>query len=123
MKKRTSYQFIIVFTVLAQVLLGCGKNKDVEVQPISPEFKAPSVSGFTPKSAKVGETVTLTGELFGVNANVVAVKFGDGTEAKAKTVSPNQITVDVPVGAKTGQLSVMINGGTFKTSDVFTFIP
>lgn len=79
---------------------------------------APTITAFTPASAKPGTTVTITGTNF-INAS--AVTFG-GTAAKSFTViSATSITAVVGAGA-TGSVSVVTPSGT-GTFTGFTFIP
>lgn len=115
---------LIASIIFVQLLASCSK-KNNEVIPIelSPGIKTSSVSGFMQKSAKAGDLLTVTGELFGTNANVVVIRFADGADVKAKSVTPTQITVEVPAAAKTGYITLLVNGATLKTTDTFTLIP
>jgi hypothetical protein len=115
---------LIASIIFIQLLASCSKKSN-EVVPIelSPGIKTSSVSGFSPKSAKAGSLLTIAGELFGTNANVVVIRFADGADVKPKSVTPTQITVEIPAAAKTGQITLLVNGATLKTTDTFTLIP
>lgn len=78
----------------------------------------PNITSFTPTSAAVGATVTLTGTGF---TGVTAVSFG-GTPATSFTVvSATQITAVVAAGSASGSVSATGPGGT-GTLGGFTFV-
>jgi len=68
----------------------------------------PKITSFTPTSAAVGETVTITGTTF---TGATSVKFNT-TSATFTVDSDTQITATVPVGATTGTISVTTPDGT-----------
>jgi hypothetical protein len=68
----------------------------------------PSVKSFTPLSAKVGATISITGKNF---SGATSVKI-DGHKASFSVKSATHITAKVPSGAKTGKISVTTKGGT-----------
>jgi hypothetical protein len=73
----------------------------------------PSITSFTPLTAKAGVMVTITGKnLTGASA----VDF-DGLKAVTfKVASATKITAKVPTKAKSGKISVTTKGGTAKSS-------
>ena len=73
----------------------------------------PTITSFTPLTAKAGATVTITGKnLTGASA----VDF-DGMKATTfKVASATKITAKVPSKAKSGKISVTTKGGTAKSS-------
>ena len=72
---------------------------------------------FTPTSGKVGTPVTITGVSL---TQTTKVTFG-GVKATTFTVnSDNQVTANVPTGAKTGKIAVTTLGGTAISAAVFT---
>ena len=84
----------------------------------------PTLIGFTPKSAKVGETVTITGTAFGADTNFVTVKFGASPGVKPKTLTSTSITVLVPANAENGKVQIAVNGGApVVSADDFTLKP
>lgn len=78
----------------------------------------PTITSFTPTSAGVGATVTITGTNF---TGATAVSFGGTAAASFMVVSATQINAVVAAGA-TGIVSVITPGGTI-TSGGFTFVP
>jgi len=80
---------------------------------------APTITSFTPTSAKSGATVIITGTNF---TGASAVTFGN-TAASSYTVnSATQITAIVGAGT-TGTIKVTAAGGTVTSGTSFTFIP
>ena len=78
---------------------------------------APSISGFTPTSGRVGSTVTINGNNL---TGATSVSF-NGTGATAFTVnSDTQITATVPAGATSGPISVTTPNGTATSTTSFT---
>lgn len=69
----------------------------------------PSINDFTPKSAKAGETVTLTGTGF---TCVTEVSFGNGWGEILSNTNGTTITVKVPNTATSGDVCVYAPGGT-----------
>jgi len=80
---------------------------------------SPVLGNFTPTSAPVGTTVTLSGSAF---TGATAVSF-NGVPAPSFTVGGDtQIFVTVPVGAGTGRITVDAPGGSAQSSFDFTVI-
>jgi len=71
----------------------------------------PSIYKIKPASGKVGASVTLTGTNF---LGVVAALFGQ-VKAKFTIVSPTQISLTVPKGAKTGRITLEYTIGASKS--------
>ncbi|MBE9602665.1 IPT/TIG domain-containing protein [Pedobacter sp. MC2016-24] len=108
-------------TGLVTVTLNGKSVKSTGIFTLSvPEPVKPTVTGFSPTTAKSGEIVTITGTGFGTDINKVDVLFTNGELITPKTVSNTQITFEVPIKASTGQLIVYING-TGITTETFTF--
>ncbi len=77
---------------------------------------APAITGFTPLSGTTNSTVVISGSnLTGAST----VSFG-GTNAAFSVDSDTQITATVPVGAASGQISVIAPGGLATSSASFT---
>ncbi|AIZ63579.1 hypothetical protein PK28_07535 [Hymenobacter sp. DG25B] len=78
----------------------------------------PTISSFSPASGPVGTQVTITGtSLLGATS----VQFFNGVEATGVVVqSSTTILATVPVGARTGQLTVNTPNGKVKSADKFT---
>jgi uncharacterized protein (TIGR03437 family) len=72
----------------------------------------PSITKFTPSTAKPGAMVTITGtDLTGVKA----VEF-NGLKATFKAVSATKVTATVPSKAKSGKITVVTKAGTAVSS-------
>jgi subtilisin-like proprotein convertase family protein len=76
----------------------------------------PTVTGLSPTSGRVGQTVTLTGTAF---TGATAVRFGGTPAAMFTVLSATQITAKVPAGAGTGPVAVSSPGGTGTSSQRF----
>ena len=81
--------------------------------PVTP---APTISSFTPLTARAGETVTITGTNF---TGATAVSFGGTAAASFTVVNATTITAVLGTGAN-GDVSVTTPGGT-KTLAGFIF--
>jgi large repetitive protein len=79
----------------------------------------PRVTGFTPGSAAVGATLTITGNAFGGATNVLF----NGVGAVPATVLPAKITVPVPADASTGKLTVVTAAGPGQSAGTFKVLP
>jgi RHS repeat-associated protein len=80
---------------------------------------APTITGFTPTSGRVGDQVTIIGTNF---VNVQSVKF-NGVAVTSFTVNTvSSITVAVPSGATTGPLTVTTTLGTATSVTSFTVL-
>ena len=67
--------------------------------------QAPKITSFSPTSAEVGDTVSITGSNFDTTAANNIVYFG-ATKTNVLTASFGTLTVTVPVGASTAPISV-----------------
>ena len=80
----------------------------------------PTISGLTPGSGIVGSAVTITG---GNLAGVTGVKFNNNVSATITSNTDSQITVIVPSGAVTGQLTISKIGCFDAQTVSFTVTP
>ena len=74
-----------------------------------PHIPAPTIVGFAPASADVGDLVTLTGTEL---AGAYAVRFSGTPATSFEVISDTKITASVPVGATSGPITVATPGGT-----------
>jgi len=79
----------------------------------------PLISGFTPASAAVGQSVTIQGLNFVAGATTVSFNNVAATDVSA---APTQISVTVPAGATTGPIKVGTAGGSATTSSDFVVL-
>jgi hypothetical protein len=82
-------------------------------------FSRPMIAGFSPSSAPVGASVTITGTGF---VGATAVTFS-GTPATFVVDSDAQITATVPAGATTGRIAVAGPGGEGTAATDFAVVP
>ncbi len=81
------------------------------------ELVRPEVTGITPPEAMFGEEISIEGNDMDIVASVI---FAGGIEASVNNATLNAATVDVPIGAMTGELTlVMKNGEQVLTSAIF----
>ncbi|MBJ6117670.1 IPT/TIG domain-containing protein [Pontibacter sp. BT310] len=78
---------------------------------------APTISGFTPSSGKVGDVITINGTGF-TTANMVYI--GSEPTLDFDIVNDNQIKVNVPATASTGKIQVHTGYGSKSSSSNFT---
>ncbi len=78
----------------------------------------PTITSFSPTSAAMGNTVTITGSNF---TGTSAVSFGGVTATSFKVVSSTQITAVVPLAA-VGSVTV-VNAGQTATKTGFYYLP
>jgi sugar lactone lactonase YvrE len=115
--------FSLLFS-LACFVWQCGNsngNGGDPVQPAQPDT-SPTITSFSPTSAGVGATVTITGTNFSGNAPNNIVKF-NGKTANVTSVTTTSISAVVPSGATTGKITVEVAGKTATSASDFTFIP
>jgi hypothetical protein len=80
---------------------------------------SPAIIGFSPASARVGSTVTVTGSNL---AGATAVAFG-GIAASFSVTSETQISATVPTSARSGKIAVTTPGGTALSATGFRVEP
>jgi len=76
----------------------------------------PSITSFSPRHVLPGQTVTLTGvSLKGVTSAII-----NGTTAKTKLTGTTTVTITVPVGATSGDLTLRLPSGNLTASSQLT---
>jgi RHS repeat-associated protein len=83
---------------------------------------APSIEDLNPTSAAAGQRVTITGANFGSPQGSSTVTFNGTSAGTAVAWSLNNITVNVPPGATTGNVIVTV-GGQASNGVSFTVLP
>ncbi|MBC6426968.1 MAG: IPT/TIG domain-containing protein [Ekhidna sp.] len=79
-----------------------------------------AITAFAPQSGPVGSSVIITGTNFSTTANENTVTFHDGKTAAVTRATATELTVTVPNGAKTGAITVSVNGQRDTSDDDFT---
>jgi sugar lactone lactonase YvrE/predicted Fe-Mo cluster-binding NifX family protein len=82
----------------------------------------PSITGFSPTSAKPGDVVTLMGTNFNTTPNNNIVFFG-ATRASVTAASNTSITVTVPSGATYAPITLLNTGTSLAASSLRNFTP
>lgn len=95
-----------------------GRTVEGPVFTLSPPG-TPIIYNISPASGPAGSNVVINGKNFDPSAGSNTVKFSGNVTATVLTASGEQLTVRVPAGAQTGQLSVTKDGKT-GLSPVFT---
>ncbi|HEX8101080.1 MAG TPA: IPT/TIG domain-containing protein [Solirubrobacteraceae bacterium] len=78
---------------------------------------SPYIAALSPRTAREGDTVTITGQQL---AGATAVRFNNLAATAFTVVSPTQIAATVPPNATTGRLSVTTRSGTATSADTLT---
>ncbi|WP_400190321.1 choice-of-anchor D domain-containing protein [Hymenobacter sp. B81] len=81
---------------------------------------APTITSFTPNQGPYGTTVTVTGTNFVSGAT--GVLFNGTPATVVNVLSSTQVEAQVPIGASTGKVSVVVGGQTAISVDDFTVI-
>ena len=123
---KNSRLLLLVALFLIGIVASCSKGGGTNVTPKNPDppvVPVLSIKNFTPASAKIGATVTITGSAFGNDASVVTIKFGSSGAINPATIKDSLITVIVPPDATNGAITIGINNKSFITSNsLFTVI-
>ncbi|MGB5436059.1 MAG: IPT/TIG domain-containing protein [Maribacter sp.] len=93
-----------------------------DIELAGPTFTVfgPAISSFTPESGPKGTEVTINGEDFGTDQNLVSVFFND-KPALIKSVSDTEIIAIVPSGAQTGLVKAIVDGFQLSGAE-FTYV-
>lgn len=100
---------------------GSNFRSDISIDDIRVQ-EGPSVTSFTPASGRVGETVTIQGSKFIADSTSNTVEF-NGRQAKIVSATTSQIVTMVPKAAKSGKITVRVNGLPAVSATDFTVIP
>src|SRR6266567_152115 len=101
-------QFVRSWLVFAlAAVVGCGGAYSPNGGGNPPP--APSITSLNPTSGVAGTSVTITGTYFGATQGTSTVKF-NGTTGTPTSWSATSIVVQVPAGATTGNVVVMVGG-------------
>jgi hypothetical protein len=77
----------------------------------------PKMTGFSPTSGKVGDTITISGTGL---IQTTSISVGGGKVTSFTVNSDSQVTFRVPTAAKTGKILLTTPGGNTTGSTVFT---
>jgi hypothetical protein len=86
-----------------------------------------TITGFSPKTVTQGDTLKITGTLFGSSVSAVLVYFNRSISdlgTRPFSVTPTEIDVVVPSNTITGNFNVFVQGlGTVASTESLTFVP
>ena len=103
----------------AEVLVPNLNDADVSVfHNLTPTTPVPTITSFTPISAKPEDSVTITGTNFDATASNNTVRFG-AVAATVTFASTSTLTATVPSGATFAPISVAKNNRTTTSNDFF----
>lgn len=103
MKMNNIIKSIFIVFLLSMAVMGCKESADISTDPISRD----TLFTFTPSHGYPGTTVTLSGSgVDGATAVAFAGILGDNFSG-----SGSSVTVVVPVGAKSGKISILKANG------------
>ncbi|MCC6748175.1 MAG: IPT/TIG domain-containing protein [Deltaproteobacteria bacterium] len=97
-------------------------SKEVSAVPTLPPPAPPAIASFSPTNGTVGTAVTITGSYFSPIATNNTVLFGGGVPAVVSTATATSLSVTVPAGATTGELTVTTASGTAKSASPFVVL-
>jgi hypothetical protein len=106
--QKSLFRVTIVLVTIILMLASC--KDDLTLQP--------TVNSFTPATAPVGATVTISGTNFNITSGSNTVTF-NGTVATVTSATTTQLTVIVPAGATAGKISVEANGAVATCATIF----
>jgi hypothetical protein len=105
------------FSILALfILISCSSDNSTSEISTSDNSKdaqetsTPPIQSVSVSSTNIGDTITINGQNFNPNATYT-IKF-NGTNGEITKITPNTISVIVPVGATSGQIQSTTNGVT-----------
>lgn len=90
--------------ILAVVFISCSGDKGTDTP------KTPQITSIIPSSARIGDTVTITGLNFGTSRGSGFVSFTGANATDYLSWNDTEIKLKVPVGTTTGKVSVTVNG-------------
>ncbi|MEQ1559560.1 MAG: choice-of-anchor tandem repeat GloVer-containing protein [Methyloglobulus sp.] len=93
------------------------------ISSLKPFLVQPTLTSFSPVSGAVGRAVILTGRSL---SQVTSIRFGGNKVVPKSLISmdnDNQLTVNVPIGAVSGKLTVTTSGGSATSATNFTVTP
>src|SRR5882724_4438102 len=109
-----------LFFAISIILFSCSKKNSSPTPAPAPK-PVPTITNFSPDSAAVGDSVVITGTNFIANVMASHVEF-NGVPADAISASTTSLTVIVPAGATSGNITITTSDGTATSSKKFTVL-
>ena len=109
---------IIILSAFIALFISCSSSDSPAPTPV--DIK-PTISSFSPQSAGLGSTITITGTNFSTTAanNVVTI---NGVTATVTAATATQLSVTVPACSGTGDVKVTVGSTTATAASQFTFV-
>lgn len=104
------------------IMLGVMSSCDDENKDNSGNGAEMMIAGFTPEQGYSSNEITITGKNFGTEENHAEVYFNETMATEYVSCSDTEIKVKVPVGASTGKISVLKDGGYAFSEKNFTYL-
>lgn len=115
---KKSVYFLITFSTIIISLASCKKNDSTPV-PTPPAIPAPVINTINPNHGPFNTSLIVTGSNFSTTASQNVVKV-NGVLVTVTNATATQLTVNIPVGAGTGNVLVKVNGSEV-SGPVFTY--
>ena len=96
-------------TMLLMITIATFSCSETDESPTPDPIPTASLSNVSPINGPKGTVVTINGQNFGTNQNLVTVFFND-SPSLIQSVNDTEIKVIVPVGALTGLVRVVVDG-------------
>ena len=109
---------IIILSAFIALFISCSSSDSATPTPVDTK---PTISSFSPQSAGLGSTITITGTNFSTTAanNVVTI---NGVTATVTAATATQLSVTVPACSGTGDVKVTVGSTTATAASQFTFV-
>jgi len=118
MNFRTYFQYTVILSTLA-LIFSCSKSASNET---TPKISGPVISSLSAYEGAFRTQIVIYGSGFGANKNDNLVYF-NGELAEIDFASTQQLTVEVPLSAGSGNVSISVDNGTRVVGPKFTYIP
>lgn len=103
---------------LGVILFGSCKKDDDKQDPVF------SIADFTLKNGMIGDTLMITGNVFGTDAEAISVQVGNSAPVKPYAVKDIEIRVVIPEDASSGKIKLTkADGSSVMSSADFTLDP
>ncbi|MGN6416065.1 MAG: IPT/TIG domain-containing protein [Pseudobacter sp.] len=114
------FRYAVMLVCLSLTYVAC--KKDDKKNGESPDTTL-KIASFNPASGAAGSPVTITGQAFAATKSANIVKF-NGVQADVVSVSEarTELTVTIPQGAKSGKITVEVDGKTVSSETSFTYV-
>ena len=114
-------RYILLFFLICFLNMYCSKD-DGPIDVPGTTNNPPTITSFTPTEGVVGTVVTINGSNFSPNLSENKVDF-NGTNAVVTSASTTSIVTSVPQGARSGLISVIVDGRTARKGDFTVLLP